>query len=275
MIALETASRALGAWDGVLRALPRASALVQALLRREAVASAALEGIDASLADLALFESSGTPATERDAVREVANGVALLQHALAGTSDPLALHDVLMSGLRRRTEPPEANAIPPLADDLPRLVRAAIRHQHVSGDRRVARAILLAELGAFFDLSAYFVEHEKEYVAARAGAQTAWLDFFLRAVTASATAAASRLLLLNTRLDDWRSRVASARNAIALEPVLENLLAVPATTGARIAEMMEVTYPAARKTADALVERGVLIPTTVGKRHYFVAEVWG
>lgn len=274
MIALETASRALGALDGILRALPRASALVQPLLRREAVASAALEGIEASLADLALFESSGTPATERDAVREVANGVALLQHALAGTSDPLALHDVLMSGLRRRTDRTEANAVPPLAPDLPKLIRAAIRHQHISGDRRVARAILLADLGAFFDLSTYFAEHAKEYVAARAGAQEAWLEFFLRAVTAGATDAASHLLALHARLADWGARIASARNSLALEPVLENLLAVPATTGARLADMMEVTYPAARKTADALVERGVLIPTTVGKRHYFVAEVW-
>ncbi|HEX6160779.1 MAG TPA: Fic/DOC family N-terminal domain-containing protein [Thermoanaerobaculia bacterium] len=274
MIALETASRALGILGGILRALPRASSLVQPLLRREAVASAALEGIDASLADLALFESSGTPATERDDAREVANGVVILQHALAGNTDPLALHDVLMSGLRRRTEPPVANAVPPLPDDTPRIIRAATRHQHVSGDGRVARALLLADLGAFFDLSTYLVDHQQEYVAARSGAQARWEEFFLRAVHESASDAANRLLALDARLDDWRSRVASARNSAALEPVLESLLAVPATTGARLAEMMNVTYPAARKTIDSLVERGVLIPKSIGKRHYFVATVW-
>lgn len=272
MIALETASRALGHFEGVLRALPRAEVLLQPLLRREAVASAALEDVEASLSDLALFESSGTPATERDDVREVANGVALLQQTLAGNSDPLALHDVLMSGLRRRTARPVANGAPPAAEDAPRIVRAAIRHQHVSGDGRIARALLLHDLGAVFDLSSFFLEHREEYVAARESAQ--FTDFLLRAVGESATLAASRLLALRARRDDWRSRVATARNSAALEPVLDDLLAIPATTGARLAEMMEVTYPAARKTIDSLVDRGVLIPTTVGKRHYFLAEIW-
>jgi Fic family protein len=237
------ASRALGTVEGIVRAVRNGAVLVQPLLRQEAIASCLLDGIEASTADLALFESSGTPATERDDVREVATYVATLQKALG-----------------RQADRAEANGGP-------RLVEAAIEHQ--TGGDRVA---LVAALGAVVDVSSFFVRHRDEYGARAPVAQADWLRFVFRGIAEQAGAASARLLSLDALAREWRMRVASARNSAALEPVLDALFAIPATTGARLAELMGVTYPAARKTLDGLVERGILTPTTVGKRHFFVAN---
>lgn len=244
---LEAASRALGTLDGIARALPDGPVLAGPLLRREAIHSSRIDGIEASPVDLALFESAGTPATERDDVRAVANLV-------------VKLHEKRLTGLRAEAE---ARSAP----------EAARTHQELfARDGREARLRLLADLGAVFDLSTWLFEHRDEYVARVQGAHEDWLAFLLEGIRLQAADAASRLLALDALRTDYRARVASARNAAALAPVLDSLFAVPATTGARLAELMGVTYPAARKTIDNLVEKGVLTPTTVGKRHYFVAE---
>lgn len=238
-----TASRALGTVDGITGAVRNGAALVQPLLRLEAIASSRLDGIETSPADLALFESSGTPATERDDVREVANYVVTLQQTLGTQTD--------------RSE----------ANRAPRLLEAALQHQTAGG-----RLELFAALGAVVDVSSFFTRHRDEYGSRADLAQEEWLRFLFRGVAEQGGIAGTRLLALDTLARVWRERVASARNSAALEPVLDALFAVPATTGARLAELMGVTYPAARKTLDGLVERGILTPTTVGKRHFFVAD---
>jgi Fic family protein len=243
---LATASRALGTLEGLIRALPNGNALVQPLLRQEALASCRLDGIETSPADLALFEASGTPATERDEVRAVANYVLALQDALG-----------------RQSAGNEAKSAP--------LVYGCVDHQF-SGDR----LLLFAALGAPVDVSSFFTRRREQYGARGKAAQGEWLRFVFLGIGEQARLAGARLLALDGLSRAWRTRVSSARNSAALEPVLDGLLAVPAITGARLAEVMGVTYPAARKTLDGLVERGILTPTTVGKRHFFVAnEVLG
>lgn len=252
MQSLEAAGRALGALDGITRALPHAAVLLGPLLRREALQSSRIDGIEASAVDLALFESTGTPATERDDVRAVAT--------LVGR-----MHEKRLTGLSSGTLAAESEARS--APDAARL------HQELFPmDGREARLRLLADLGAVFDLSTYLAAHREEYVARARGAYEPWLAFLLEAIRVQATDAANRLLTLDALYHDYRSRIATARNATALAPVLDSLFAVPATTGARLAEQMNVTYPAARKTIDNLVDKKILTPTTVGKRHYFVAE---
>jgi Fic family protein len=76
-------------------------------MRREAVLSSRIEGTQASLSDLFLFEAAGQPAKETSDVREVSNYVTALREALAHIEKiPISLrllrdmHRTLMHGAR-------------------------------------------------------------------------------------------------------------------------------------------------------------------------------
>jgi Fic family protein len=105
---LSEADRALGELAGVGRTLPNPTLLAGVLVRREAVLSSRIEGIQASLSDLVLFEA-GTPANQPAAgdVQEVANYVSAVNHVLAPDRRlPLSVsllreaHAILMEGVR-------------------------------------------------------------------------------------------------------------------------------------------------------------------------------
>src|SRR5437870_3533049 len=61
---LSEADRALGALEGMGRMLPNPNLLVMPYMRREAVLSSKIEGTQASLSDLFLFEAAKTEPPE-------------------------------------------------------------------------------------------------------------------------------------------------------------------------------------------------------------------
>ena len=102
---LSAADRALGELAGVGRELPNPHLLSRALLRREAVLSSRIEGKQASLSDLVLFEISGDDA--RGDAREVYNYLQAVDHVLDPDRRlPLSLsllaeaHQILLTGVR-------------------------------------------------------------------------------------------------------------------------------------------------------------------------------
>ncbi len=102
---LSAADRAVGELAGVGSSLPNQRLLSGALLRREAVLSSRIEGTQASLSDLALFEVAGQ---DHDTdVREVFNYVSAMDHVLDPDRVlPLSLrllrdaHRILLTGVR-------------------------------------------------------------------------------------------------------------------------------------------------------------------------------
>src|SRR4051794_32402625 len=60
MYALTTAERALGNLRGIGTTLPNANLLIQPFIRREAVLSSRIEGTEASVGDLLLFETGSS-----------------------------------------------------------------------------------------------------------------------------------------------------------------------------------------------------------------------
>lgn len=80
---LSAADRALGLLAGAGRTLPNPHLLARSMVRREAVLSSRIEGTQASLSDLVLFEAQagGNGADQAD-VREVYNYVAAVEHVL-------------------------------------------------------------------------------------------------------------------------------------------------------------------------------------------------
>jgi Fic family protein len=110
--ALARAQGAVGFLRGIGRQLPNPHLLIQPFARREAVLSSRIEGTQASLGELLLFEI-GEPAPERSDVREVANYVAALEYGFERLRDlPVSLrlirelHAKLMAGVRSETADP-------------------------------------------------------------------------------------------------------------------------------------------------------------------------
>src|SRR5438552_291802 len=102
---LEQATLALGRLDSITLLLPEPNIFLYAYVRREAVLSSQIEGTQASLADLLLFELEEAPGVPFDNVVEVSGYVAALEHGMARLCDafPLSnrlireMHSVLLS----------------------------------------------------------------------------------------------------------------------------------------------------------------------------------
>lgn len=102
---LSDADRAIGELAGLGRSLPNPHLLSRALMRREAVLSSRIEGTQASLSDLALFEVE--PTEDSSDVREVYNYLQAVEHLLAPDRRlPVSLsllreaHHILLTGTR-------------------------------------------------------------------------------------------------------------------------------------------------------------------------------
>ncbi len=110
---LSEADRALGALEGIGKILPNADLLVRPYMRREAVLSSRIEGTQASLSDLFLFEAAKTEPPASSDVKEVSNYVSAMRHGLKRLSElPLSkrlvreIHEKLMLGVRGQEQTP-------------------------------------------------------------------------------------------------------------------------------------------------------------------------
>lgn len=105
--ALSAADRAIGELAGIGRTLPSAAFLVHSMMRREAVLSSRIEGTEATMSDLVLFELQPQASKRGSDVEEVLNYVTALGHVLAPDRRlPLSLsllreaHKILLTGVR-------------------------------------------------------------------------------------------------------------------------------------------------------------------------------
>jgi len=145
---------ALGRLDSVSKLLPDTSLFLYMYVRKEAVLSSMIEGTQASLSDLLLFELDQEPGVPLDDVREVSNYVAALDHGLRLLEEglPLSLrlfreiHGVLLikgrgnhqtPGEFRRsqnwiggTRPGNAVFVPPPAGEVPECLSQLERFLH-------------------------------------------------------------------------------------------------------------------------------------------------
>lgn len=109
--ALADASAALGRLSGVGQWMPNPYLLIRPFLRREAVLSSRIEGTQASLSDVMLYEAAPARPTSSADVREVINYVRALEAALPspgpmGLTAIRQLHRILMTGVRGHERSP-------------------------------------------------------------------------------------------------------------------------------------------------------------------------
>jgi Fic family protein len=105
--ALSEADRSLSELAGLSRNVPNPHLLIGAFIRKEAVLSSRIEGTQASLSDLFLFEAGEAESPKPPDVREVANYVHALEFGLKRLTElPISLrllreiHSRLMGGVR-------------------------------------------------------------------------------------------------------------------------------------------------------------------------------
>ena len=105
---MEQANRALGRLDGIGSLLPDTQLFLYSYVRKEALLSSQIEGIQSSFSDLLLYENEEAPGVPVDDVEEVTNYVAAMEHGLRRIRGgfPLSLrlireiHEILLSGGR-------------------------------------------------------------------------------------------------------------------------------------------------------------------------------
>ena len=156
--ALESATLALGRLDGISTLLPDLALFIYTYVRKEAVLSSQIEGMQSSLSDLLLFEIEEAPGVPRKDATEVSNYVAALDHGLERLAGgfPLSnrlfreVHGVLLSrgrgsdkmpGEFRRSQnwiggsrPGNAAFVPPPHTAVPDCMAALERFLHARDD---------------------------------------------------------------------------------------------------------------------------------------------
>lgn len=111
---MDEANRAIGNLSGVASMLPDTPLFLYMHIRKEALLSSQIEGVESSLSELLDFESGEAPGIPVDDVREVSNYVAAMEHGLERIRDgfPISLrlmreiHEILMDSSRGGAKKP-------------------------------------------------------------------------------------------------------------------------------------------------------------------------
>ncbi len=169
---------------------------------------------------------------------------------------------------------------------LPPLVELALIHYQfetihpfLDGNGRIGRLLITLFLcqrrilnKPLLYLSAFFERHRQEYYdrlleVSQRGAWQQWLAFFLQAVVSQSDDAVWRARrLLDLHRTYYQTGLDKRLSPTAVE--LVELIFVKPVFNVRVAqESLKVTYPGAQKAINALVEQGILIEITGGKRN--------
>jgi len=168
----------------------------------------------------------------------------------------------------------------------PVLVQAALMHYQfeaihpfVDGNGRVGRlliTLLLAERGLLPEpllyLSAFFEKHRKNYYehltkVSTSGAWAEWIAFFLRGVRTQADDAVRRSEMLLDLRQRYRDKALAGGRGASLAKLVDFLFVQPAITVRAAEQALDVTFRAAQRNVDRLVELGILAEVT-GRERY-------
>lgn len=150
-------------------------------------------------------------------------------------------------------------------------------HPFVDGNGRVGRLLIVLLLMAsdillhpLFYLSSYIRRNRDEYTkhlltVNEEGEWNEWLEFFLQGITEQADEAFSRAKLLLHLRERYQREYEDARPSV--RSLLHEMFTEPVFTTSRAAEMIDMSYPAARSAIQELEEDGILRERT-GKDRY-------
>lgn len=170
-------------------------------------------------------------------------------------------------------------------DDLPPLVRFGLVHSQFEtihpfwdGNGRLGRmlvTLLLCEKGILqrpvIYLSLYFKQRRQEYYdrlqATRdEGDIEGWLIFFLRGITSTSRSALETARSINALRSRLLSRAPDISRSNRMHGLLDSLFTRPYVTVTQLAERIGSTFPTANSLVSDLIEHGILIEVTGGRR---------
>jgi Fic family protein len=150
-------------------------------------------------------------------------------------------------------------------------------HPFVDGNGRIGRLLItlllvnwnLISLPLLY-LSAFFERHRDTYydllrAVSERGAWQDWVRFFLRGVAEQAQDAVQRATRLQDLQRAWRERLSESRSVLVLQ-LAESLFNAPVLTIPRAQQLLDVTYPSAKRNIEKLVSAGIL--EQVGEERY-------
>ena len=156
-------------------------------------------------------------------------------------------------------------------------------HPFIDGNGRIGRLLMSLLLGSWgltplplLYLSAFFERERDSYYAhllavSSTGAWRDWVLFFLRGVVEQSRDATTRAKRLQDLQVEWRGAVTQARSSALLVRIVDHLFVSPVFTIPKIAELLDVTYPAAKANIDKLIDAQIVEPwgeETYGRQYW-------
>lgn len=181
---------------------------------------------------------------------------------------------------------------PRTGDSLPMLIDLALIHYQFEtlhpfrdGNGRIGRLVvplILSQHGRLdtplLFVSGYLERHKQRYLdlllkVSKEGAWLEWIEFFLKAIKASAIDGANRARRLLALRQEYVERVQSARSSALLGKLIDELFQRPSITFGEAAQLLDVTPAAANANVRKLQAAGVLAEITGQARNMvFVAQ---
>lgn len=177
------------------------------------------------------------------------------------------------------------------ANSLPPLVRCALMHYqieaihpYIDGNGRIGRLLITLFLCAsgvlatpLLYMSAYFERDRQRYYdellnASRTGDWERWLSYFLKGVYLESRDALARIRRVRDLASEWRDALISRRESANGMRVLDELLANPVITAQRVAKLLGVSYPGARRILGRLEEAGIVRRIEGARPSLYAAE---
>jgi len=157
-------------------------------------------------------------------------------------------------------------------------------HPFIDGNGRIGRlliSLLLCERKLLpqplLYLSAYFERHKNEYYdhllrVSQKGAWLDWIRFFLRGIAEQSRDAVIRSARLLALWEQYRTTMQTPRASALILRLIDYLFSYPALTIPQASQMLNLTFRSAQANVQRLVEAGILVERTGGRRNrIFVA----
>ena len=158
-------------------------------------------------------------------------------------------------------------------------------HPFEDGNGRTGRiliTLLLCERGylaqPWLYISDFLAAHREQYVdlllgVSLRGEWDLWLQFFLMAISASATDASKRVENLLQIRNLYRERVQSQRSVMSAFELIDQLFELPYLNVTRVQNLLDISHTASQRHIARLVDAGILAPVEGRRRpQLYVAQ---
>jgi len=194
----------------------------------------------------------------------------------------------------KNSKPQEAQFVPPPPEEVPRLLQELISylntddrlpllmkcslmhyqfetiHPFCDGNGRIGRSLITLYLckkkliiRPLLYLSGYFEKYRREYInlllsTNKDGKFEEWIKFFLDAVTTQSEDALQRVTKMQNLREEYRKKTQESYKTTAITKLIDHLFMNPFITITTVEEVLDVTYPTAKRLVDNLIKQGIL-----------------